>query len=95
MIRRVILFRFGLCVDYLRSASVVLLRRLLSSVYPDLLCWLSYSHMRRPNALNLDVNATAMPRPDLIWLLTHCRMRRPNALNLDVIATASCRDFGQ
>ena len=51
--------------------------------------------MRRLNALNLDVIATAMPRRDLLCLLTYCRMRRPNALNLDVIATVPCRDFGQ
>jgi hypothetical protein len=51
--------------------------------------------MRRPNALNLDVIATAMPRRDLFCLLTYGRMRRPNALNLDVIAMGSWRDFGK
>jgi hypothetical protein len=48
--------------------------------------------MRHPNALNLDVIATA-PRLDWFCLLTYCCMRRPNALNLDVIATAPCLDF--
>jgi hypothetical protein len=45
--------------------------------------------MRRPNALNVDVIATAMPRRDLFCLLTYCRVRRPNALNLDVICNGA------
>jgi len=51
--------------------------------------------MRRPNVLNVNILAMAMPRRELFCLLTYCRMRDPNALNLDVIATASHRDFGQ
>jgi len=83
------------CSDYLPSDFVVLLRRPLSSEYPDLLCLLTYCHMRRPNALNLDVSGTAVPRRDLLCLLTYCGMRCPNVLNLKVIGTAPCCDFGQ
>jgi hypothetical protein len=80
---------FASSVDYLPLVFVVLLHRLLPSVYPDVPHLFTYCGMRCPNGLNLVIIATGMHPRDMFCLLTYCPVRRPNSLNLDVISNSA------